>query len=91
MHEKLKEVTHNMEGCWLGKGGVEDEIESSFLSQGCEGTGLPQKVGVAREYCVSLEVDTKQSLRMCEGRQAEVDVIEVSYVSWDRVDDQWPS
>ena len=29
MHEKLKGVTHNMEGCWFGKGGVEDEIESS--------------------------------------------------------------
>ena len=33
MHEKLKEVTHNMEGCWLGKGGVEDEIESTFSAK----------------------------------------------------------
>ena len=58
--------------------GVEKDAERGFLfGERATGACVRQEIAFAGQFCVSLE-------RMREAS-------EVSFVSWDRVEDPWPS
>ena len=84
MHEKFEEVCKN---CSIveNAGGLhfsaEDELVQAFGRR-----------SALRESLLSLwKVDINQALRVCEGRQVQVEALEASFVSVDRVGDPWPS
>ena len=71
--------------------GLEEVTERRSLLAKEEQVQAIGRRSALRESLLSIwRVDINQALRMCDGRQVEVDASKASYTSWDRVDDPWP-
>ena len=98
MHEKWKEVCKTdwskesrTEGSLSGQGSMAENARESFFSAKDEQVQASDRRSALRESLLSLwQVDVNQTLRVCEGGQAQLEAPEASCVSYDRLDDPLP-
>ena len=76
------------EGCWRGGRHRRSPFSQPRLSKNTTSTESPR---CGNRLLSVWSVDILQALRMCEYGQVEVNASDESFVSWDRVEDLWPT